>query len=280
MAARKPIQAFDNRRYLHSHEGRIIRVLAEFTEPEHRLNRYGIQDTIVFFGSAKLIPLKEAKRQLRAVKKKTRATAKERTQAEKNFEMAGYYEAARELSYRLSVWSKKNANSFAIASGGGPGIMEAANRGARQAKFPSIGLNIQLPFEQQPNPYISPQLNFEFHYFFIRKFWFLYHAKAIIIFPGGFGTLDEMMEALTLVQTKKVEKEMTIVLYGEKYWRKILNFQALIDAGVIEEQDLRIFTFCSSVDEAFMKVAGKLGTLLDKRKKTDNPRYKRLIVET
>ncbi|MBF0432350.1 MAG: LOG family protein [Fibrobacteria bacterium] len=280
MAKQKlPIQAFDNKKFLHSHKGRILRVMAEFLEPENRFEKYDVQDTLAFFGSARTVPLEKSKRQLAALKRKKVVDKKALKRAKMDYEMSMYYEDAVLLSQKLAQWTKDTCGGFAISSGGGPGMMEAANKGAKLGGVPSIGLNINLPFEQAPNPYISEELNFEFYYFFIRKYWFLYTAKAIIAFPGGFGTLDEMMEVLTLVQTKKVEKDMAIVLYGEKYWKNVINFDYLVDSGTIDEADLELFHFSKTVDDAFIYIVSKLEKLIEKRRKNDLLRYRRLIVE-
>jgi uncharacterized protein (TIGR00730 family) len=165
-----------------------------------------------------------------------------------------YYNDARELSRRLTGWSNGLENSgrrFVVCSGGGPGIMEAANRGARDAGGKTVGLNIGLPFEQRPNPFITPGLNFEFHYFFMRKFWFAYLAKALVVFPGGFGTLDELTEILTLIQTQKLIKKMVVILYGTSFWKEVINFDALVRHEMIAEEDLNLFQFADTVDDAF-----------------------------
>jgi uncharacterized protein (TIGR00730 family) len=240
-----------NKEFLHNKDGRAIRILAEFLEPEYRFRQFGIDDTIVFFGSARIPPRKAALAALRKLKKNPKAKPAELSKAEHNLEMSVYYEEAVELSRRLSEWNKTQKNQYAICSGGGPGIMEAANKGADLAKAPSIGLNIHLPFEQHANPFISSHLNFEFHYFFVRKFWFVYMAKAIIMFPGGFGTLDEMMEVLTLVQTERITKKMVVVLYGEEFWNRVLNLDALVETGMISPEDLNLFRICSTVEEAY-----------------------------
>jgi uncharacterized protein (TIGR00730 family) len=180
--------------------------------------------------------------------------------------MSRYYEDATELSRRLSEWTKSQTAQFAICSGGGPGIMEAANRGAHLAKAPSIGLNIHLPFEQQANPFISPHLNFEFHYFFIRKFWFVYMAKAIVMFPGGFGTLDEMMEVLTLIQTQRITKKVVLVLFGKEFWGKMLNMEYLVETGMISPEDLGLFKICDTVDEAYQHITKGLVANQSKKK--------------
>ena len=174
--------------------------------------------------------------------------------AEAAVDMARYYEDARRLAHMLTEWTSQipaRRHRFVVTTGGGPGIMEAANLGAHEAGGKTIGLNINLPFEQYPNPYITPSLNFEFHYFFMRKFWFAYLAKALVIFPGGFGTLDELFEILTLAQTEKLAKKIVVVIYGSEYWKKILNFEAMADAGAISPEDLELFKFCDSPEESF-----------------------------
>ncbi len=255
-----------NKEFLHNKDGRAIRILAEFLEPEHRFRQFGIDDTIVFFGSARILPRRTALANLKKVKLDPKVKAKDLSKAQHNLEMSHYYEEAVELSRRLSEWNKTQKNQYAICSGGGPGIMEAANKGAYLAKAPSIGLNIHLPFEQHANPYISSHLNFEFHYFFVRKFWFVYTAKAIIMFPGGFGTLDEMMEVLTLVQTERITKKMVVVLYGEEFWSKVLNLDALVETGMISPQDLSLFKVVKTVDEAFAYITKALPRNGGKRK--------------
>jgi len=175
-------------------------------------------------------------------------------------DMARYYEDARRMAFLLSQWSANipaRRRRFVVTTGGGPGIMEAANRGAREAGAKTIGLNIRLPFEQHPNPYITPSLNFDFHYFFMRKFWFAYLAKALVIFPGGFGTLDELFEILTLAQTQKLAKKILVVIYGREYWSRLINFQAMVDAGAISADDLDLFTIVDTPEEGmeFLKQA-------------------------
>lgn len=258
--------AFDNHEYLHSREGRIIRVMAEFSYPRHKFVAEGIQDTIVFFGSARLQSPKAAKANLKAVSAQKKVSPAELNRAKHAVELSKYYDAAVELSKRFSLWAKSRAQTFAMCSGGGPGIMEAANKGAALANAPSIGLNIRLPFEQHPNPYISDSLNFEFHYFFIRKFWFLYLAKALLVFPGGFGTLDEMMEILTLIQTKKVGKKLPVILYGSTFWKKVINFDYLIESGMISPDDLKLFKFCDDIEEAYQYIVGHLDKEILSRK--------------
>ena len=240
-----------NKEFLHGPDGRSIRVLTEFLEPEYRFRSFGIRDTIVFFGSARLQSRRTAALSLKNAVKKSGEKSRETAAARQMLEMSKYYEDARTLAKKLADWSVKNGNLYALCSGGGPGIMEAANKGAKAGGAPSIGLNIQLPFEQKPNPYITPELNFDFHYFFVRKFWFVYLAKGIVMFPGGFGTLDEMMEVLTLVQTRRITKKMAVVLYGREFWTRVLDFQYLADTGMISPEDLKLFRICDNVEEAF-----------------------------
>ncbi|MCX6158119.1 MAG: TIGR00730 family Rossman fold protein [Ignavibacteriota bacterium] len=256
----KAPKAYRNKEFLNSPIARPIRLLTEYFEPLDRLQRLDIKDTVVFFGSARTLPADAAKKNLKELIKKNAGIKKPGTKilqdiknAEMDVEMSKYYQDAEELAYRLTKWSKslRKGNKFVVTSGGGPGMMEAANRGAQRAKGLSIGLNISLPFEQYPNPYIDEELNFEFHYFFMRKFWFAYMAKALVIMPGGYGTLDELMEVLTLVQTQKLNKKMTIVIYGEEFWRKVVNFEAMAETRMISPEDLKLFKFISNVDEAF-----------------------------
>lgn len=228
---KRAIKSYKNIDFLNSRQARVLRILAEYIEPEKRFNEHNIKHTVAFFGSARIDP------------------------TESNFvERKKYYEVAEELSYQLARWSKElttNGDTFIICTGGGPGIMEAANKGAYKAKLPTIGLNISLPEEQEPNDYITPELNFEFHYFFMRKLWFLYHAKALIFFPGGFGTLDELFEVLTLLQTGKMQKKhILILLYDEEFWNDIINFKKLVEFKFISPEDLNLFKFFSTVNEA------------------------------
>jgi hypothetical protein len=240
-------------------DARALRILSEFLEPKSRFRKEKIRDTIVVFGSARIQPSSVTKKILARMRKaagrKKLSAEMERKlqQAIVDVKVSRFYDDAVELAYRLTRWSRsqKDGKHFVICSGGGPGIMEAANRGAMKAGGPSIGLNISLPFEQDSNPYITPELSFEFHYFFMRKFWFMYLAKALVMFPGGFGTLDELMEVMTLVQTKKVTKPLPIVLYGSSYWKKVLNFDAMIRFKVISKEDMKLFRFIDTVDEAF-----------------------------
>ncbi len=251
----KPVKAYRNQEFLNSKDARTIRILSEFYEPKARFERNKVQDTVVFFGSARIVSRKDAMKLLNDAKKDKSKNGKATFEkALKALEMSQYYEDAVELAKRLTVWTKSlktEKQRFMICSGGGPGIMEAANKGAFLAKGSSIGLNISIPFEQFVNKYVDNELTFEFHYFFMRKLWFMYLAKALVAFPGGFGTLDEMMEVLTLIQTKKVTKPIKIVLFGESYWKEILNIEALLEHGMISKEDLKLFSFVSTVDEAF-----------------------------
>ncbi len=219
--------AYKNEEFLDSADARALRILSEYLEPLSHFRRERIRDTVVFFGSARIHATEGP--------------------------LARYYEDARTLARLLTEWGEEVKNSsrrFVVCSGGGPGIMEAANRGAADAGGKSVGLNIGLPFEQLPNPYISPELCFEFHYFFMRKFWFAYLAKALVVFPGGFGTMDELMELLTLVQTRKLAKQMVIVLYGTGFWKEIINFDALVKYGTISKEDLQLFQYADDPQTA------------------------------
>lgn len=256
----KAPKAYKNDDFLSSPAARTIRILTEYLEPYDRLKKLDVKDTVVFFGSARVLPnevaksnLKKLKEQEKKLKKPNAKFLQQIKDAEMDIKMSKYYTDTEELAYRMTKWSKslKKGNKFVVTSGGGPGIMEAANRGARRAKGLSIGFNISLPFEQYPNPYIDEDLNFEFHYFFMRKFWFAYLAKALVIMPGGFGTLDELMEVLTLVQTLKLNKKMTILIYGEEYWNEIVNFKAMAETRMIAPEDLNLYKFASNVDDAF-----------------------------
>lgn len=260
MDKKNPVEkSYKNLEFLSSADARTVRILAEYYEPQARLRQNNITDTVVFFGSARLNSKRDAQKELRLIKqaaknKNTSIYKRKIADAERNLAMSQYYEDATELSRRLTEWSLNlptDDHRFIITSGGGPGIMEAANKGATLAGGPTIGMNISLPFEQFINKYVEPELAFEFHYFFMRKFWLVYPAKALIIFPGGFGTLDELMEVLTLIQTEKLQKKLQVVVYDEKYWRKILNFEALVEMGVISKRDLKLFSFCNTIEEAF-----------------------------
>jgi uncharacterized protein (TIGR00730 family) len=262
--------AYENSNFLDSPDGRSLRILAEYNEPMARFRRERIQDTVVFFGSARFRALDVASHELELLdntgsvapapeseqpaRDPEETSALRHKRAEAAVEMARYYEDARSLARLMTQWSKNlpgRRHRFVITSGGGPGIMEAANRGAWEAGGKTIGLNIMLPFEQQPNPYITPALNFNFHYFFMRKYWFAYLAKALVVFPGGFGTLDEMFELLTLDQTHKLSKPITIVIYGSSYWKNVVNLELLAEKGAIGVKDLDLFQFADTPEEAF-----------------------------
>src|SRR3954470_14671836 len=251
--------AYENGDFLNSPDGRVLRILSEYSEPLARFRRERIQDTVVFFGSARFASLSDAQGALTLLDKPGSARPADYDEQKKRLgaaiKMARYYEEARELARKLTEWNLTlpyKKHRFVVTSGGGPGIMEAANRGAREAGGKTIGLNIRLPYEQYPNRYITPELNFEFHYFFMRKYWFAYLAKALVIFPGGFGTLDELFEILTLVQTQKLAKKVLVLIYGGKeYWQKILNIDALIEFGAVSPEDRQLYRYADSPDEAF-----------------------------
>src|SRR3984885_737407 len=234
----RPPLAYRNEEFLKHADARPLRILSEYLEPLTHFRNHKIRDTVVFFGSARL---------------------------SEHGPLGNYYEAARQLARLITEWGAAidgGANRLVITSGGGPGIMEAANRGASEAGGKTIGLNIGLPFEQFPNPYITPELSFEFHYFFMRKFWFAYLAKALVVFPGGFGTLDELFELLTLVQTQKLAKKIAIVIYGSSYWGEVINFDALVRHGTISADDLKLFRFADDVETAFQLLKEHLTTYM------------------
>jgi hypothetical protein len=266
--------AYENTEFLSSPDGRMLRIIAEYYEPMTRFRRERIQDTVVFFGSARFRALDVSSHELELLEntgsttpapaaeqparpdevQRGEASEQKLRLAEAAVEMSRYYEDARTLSGLVSRWAMTlpgRRRRYVITSGGGPGIMEAANRGAYEAGAKTIGLNIKLPFEQMPNPYITPDLNFEFHYFFMRKFWFAYLAKALVVFPGGFGTLDEMFELLTLAQTQKLAKKITVVIYGSSYWKSVLNLDILAEKGAIAMKDRDLFQFADTPEEAF-----------------------------
>ncbi len=239
---------------------RPVRILAEYIDPLVRMRREEVGDTIVIFGSARIGPPERARARLKALQSKKGGSPRygpALRQARALLEMSRYYEAARELSRRITAWALtfgEHPRRFVICSGGGPGIMEAANRGAAEAGGATIGLSIELPREQRPNRYISPELNFQFHYFFMRKLWFAQLAKALIIFPGGFGTMDELFEMLTLMQTGKLGHRVLILIYGREYWDKVVNWREIVRAGAINEREYRLLQFADSVDEAFRHI--------------------------
>jgi uncharacterized protein (TIGR00730 family) len=253
----RAVKAYENESFLSSPDARPLRILAEYLEPGTRFDELKVRDTIVFFGSARILPRDLAEAEVAAAERGEGRI----TEARMKLEMSRYYEDTRELARRLTLWSKGLSGTerrFVVCSGGGPGIMEAANRGASEARGENVGLNISLPFEQTENPYITRRLAFEFHYFFMRKFWFSYLAKAMVIMPGGFGTLDEFMEIVTLVQTRKITKPMPIVLYGNSYWNEVLHFEPMLRHGMISPEDMHLFFRTDSVDEAFEHVTKNL----------------------
>jgi len=257
MPHKQPLAYYDTE-FLESPDARPLRMLAEYLDPLRRFRKENIQDTVVFFGSARIDSRRVAERallRLRNAKSQRRvghAAALKRSR--KAVEWSRYYEDARQLAHRVTEWSlslEEERRRFVVCSGGGPGIMEAANRGAYEAGGKTIGLNIRLPFEQGPNRYITKGLHFEFHYFFMRKFWFAYLAKALVVFPGGFGTLDEMFEILTLSQTRKLSKKLLVVLYGSEYWDAVLDVKPLVEWGAIEERDLGLLCRVDTPEAAF-----------------------------
>lgn len=265
-----PPLAYLNADFLRSSEGRLIRILSEYLEPDARLRRYRVRDTIVFFGSARSVSPEAAAAVIESVKQQIEQAGgitPELEAAQLRAEYAGklsrYYFDAVELARRVTEWSKglTGHHHFIVCSGGSGGMMEAANRGASIAGGKTIGLNIQLPHEQQVNQYVSHHLVFNFHYFFMRKFWFVYPAKALVVFPGGFGTMDELFEVLTLIQTKMPRKAMPVVLFGKEFWDEVINFDSLVRWGVVSRQDLEIFYKTDSVDDAYEYITTKLEKL-------------------
>ena len=253
----RAVKAYFDRKFMESPDARPVRILSEYLEPLERFEDHNIKDTILVFGSARIQSREDAE----AALKKARETGEGVEAAEIGLRMSRYYEETRQLAFRLTEWSKglgAGGRRFVICSGGGPGIMEAANRGASEARGENMGLGISLPFEQENNPYITRRLDFEFHYFFMRKFWFLYLAKAVVMMPGGYGTLDELFEALTLVQTHKIKKRLPVVLYGHEFWEKVVDFDALVRFGTISPEDVNLFHRADTVDDAFTYVTTQL----------------------
>ncbi len=241
-----------NEDFVKSPDGRSIRILSEYYGPLQRLRRNHIQDTIVFFGSARIQSREMSIKDLNIAKKSKSAIKIRR--ANTNLKISNYYEDARALAYQFTRWSKKlkhKNHQYVICSGGGPGIMEAANRGAKEAGGLSLGLTISLPNEHSGNKWISKDLDLKFHYFFMRKLWFLYLSKALVVWPGGFGTLDELMELLTLIQTKKIRKKVPIVLYGKEFWEKVINWDYLVEIGTISKNDLNFFHISNTKKDTF-----------------------------
>lgn len=264
--------SYQNQKFLASRDARPLRLLAEYFEPLHRFAQYSVQDTIVFFGSSRARPFDQVRPEYERLREEC---GKYRGRVPKelgqrlerlhwDLELARYYEEACELARMLTRWSSTQGpgRRFVICSGGGPGIMEAANRGAAEgAGGPSIGLGINIPLEDFPNPYVTPELAFTFHYFFMRKFWFVYLSAALVIFPGGFGTLDELFEVLTLLYTRKITRPIPIVIYGRQYWNSILNFQNMVHWGVISRDALKLFRFCDTPRQAFDYLSSELRRL-------------------
>jgi uncharacterized protein (TIGR00730 family) len=243
-------KAYRNDAFLNSRAGRELRILSEYLEPKSRFERANVDDTVVFMGSARTLSREQAE----AALKKAEIAGDDLTAVRMALKMSAYYEAARTLANRITLWSKALEGSekrFVVCTGGGPGIMEAANRGASEARGMNVGLTISIPVEEFDNQYVTRELAFHFHYFFMRKFWFAYLAKAVIVFPGGFGTLDELFELLTLVQTRKMKKPMPIVLFGTEYWREVINFDALVSHGMINAADVSLVHRTDSVDDAY-----------------------------
>jgi uncharacterized protein (TIGR00730 family) len=255
-------KAYKNLSFLTGRDARTIRILSEYLEPQSRFRHYRVTDTVVFFGSARALSSQAAGRELEEAKKN--GDKSKIANAERAVKLAHYYDDARTLARLMTEWSKGLElpdRRFIVCSGGGPGIMEAANRGASEAAGISIGLGISLPMEAASNRYLTRELGFEFHYFFMRKFWFVYLAKALVVFPGGFGTLDELFELLTLIQTRKIGKSVPVVLYGKKFWNEVLDMDALVRWGTISPEDLRLFHRSSTPQEAFEYLKSELERL-------------------
>lgn len=253
-------KTYKNQEFLNSPEARQIRILCELTAPKQRFEDQHIENTIVFFGSARSVSSEDANKTLKEAEtryQQSKSSVDENLlhEAKVAVKLAKYYDDSVELARLLTEWSMnlpQKEDRFYVCSGGGPGMMEASNKGAALANGPSVGLNISLPFEQAPNPYQTSNISFVFHYFFIRKFWFAYLAKALVVFPGGFGTMDELFEMLTLIQTNKIHKEVPIVLFGSEYWNSLFNFEVMVDWGVIKREDLDLFKYFDDPNEAFV----------------------------
>ena len=249
----KPEKAYKNLDFLNSRDARALRILAEYLHPKAQFLSQGLQNTIVVFGSARA-PAPEEAEQIKAANPN-----------DPRLKLTSYYEQTVELTNRLTQWSldlDEKEQLFVVCTGAGPGVMMAANRGAHEAGGKNAGLAISLPNETVANPYVTPELHFEFHYFFTRKFWFAYFAKALIIMPGGFGTLDELFEILTLIQTKKIKRTLPIVLFGKEFWNKLINFETLVEFGTISPEDLNLVHLSDQVEDAFQFITSKLKTEL------------------
>ena len=268
-----PEKAYKDLAFLNSPEARSIRILCEYEEPRKRFREQNVSDTIVFFGSARALSkedLEDKRANLNRELARDNATQRsseleaEKSRLDKAIRLSEYYEKTRELARKMTEWdmNRMGTKRYFVSTGGGPGIMEAANRGASEVPGGrSVGLGISLPFEAGCNPYVTPELAFEFHYFFTRKYWFLYLCKAMVICPGGFGTMDELFESLTLRQTGKITKPMPTVLFGTEYWSQVFNFQALVDWGTISPADINLFMITDSVDEAFEYLCRELSAV-------------------
>ena len=260
----QPKLSYRDARFMESHEARTLRIGAEYLEPQARLKKAGVQNTIVFFGSARILPHDVAQAQLSSLEQPLPARpvpAHELEAARTAVKMSRYYEEARQLARLITEWSislKRGNHFLVVCSGGGPGIMEAANRGAAEAGGLSIGFNIKLPFEQKANPYVSPSLNFLFKYFFMRKLWFAQPSRALVVFPGGYGTMDEMWEFFTLLQTRKMGHQAFILIYGSDYWKRVINFDWMAECGTVSREDLRLVNFVDSPEEALNIIKRKL----------------------
>ena len=257
--------AYRDALFMESVAARPVRILTEYLDPLVRLRREEVGDTIVMFGSARIVGRDRALAHLRRLKSlKGKQTPRRRLalrDARAALSMSRYYEEARELARRITAWSLtlgEHPRRFVVCSGGGPGIMEAANRGAAEAGGKTVGLSIELPHEQWPNSYISPGLNFQFHYFFMRKLWFAQLAKALIVFPGGFGTMDELWEMLTLMQTGKLQRRNLILIYGRRYWNRVIDWREMLNWGTINRREYNLLQFADSVDEAFERIRSGL----------------------
>lgn len=262
----KPVPVLDDV-FMNSHEARWVRILAETTHAQVNMKRLGVHSTIVFFGSAQSPDMETAGKCLQ--KARENGDEKEIARCEKIYEISAYYGQARKLAARLTTWAMKQGNPdqpqpFAICTGGGPSIMEAGNRGAHDVGGKSVGLNIFLPHENETNPYVSPELNFRFHYFFTRKFHFFYRAKALVVFPGGYGSLDELFEVLNLIKTRKIIKQMAVILFGSKFWKRVIDFDYMAETGVIHRSDLDYFMYADTVEEAYETLTAHLQRYLKK----------------
>jgi uncharacterized protein (TIGR00730 family) len=262
---RQPQKAYKNKKFLSSRAARPLRILAEFIEPESRFKKHKIKNSIVFYGSARIKPEEKLREEISRLKKDGEKNIKRMAVLEKQLNYCRYYDDSYQLAKKLTEWSNHKwpgQHEFPIMTGGGPGVMEAANRGAGSVPHSvNIGLSISLPFERNSNPYITEELNFEFHYFFSRKFWFMNMASVLVVFPGGFGTLDELFELLTLVQTGKVKKKPAILLYGKEYWDRLIDFRFLAENGFIDEEDMNLFRKCDDVEGAFNFLSEFLSSL-------------------